>query len=242
MKERAAFLAPLGELKFADAGTTGSFTGYAAVFGNVDLGGDLIVKGAFRETLREAERSGIWPGMLMQHGGALGSDLPVGVWEKIEEDDKGLRVRGRLADTERGREAYALLKMQPRPALDGLSIGYFAKEFAYGTKPGEPRRTLKKIDLFEISLVQRPMNQLARVTGVKTLADLSPGAVERILRQAGLSRGDARAIVAGGFKAARATGATAPTLAALDGLLGSIKSATATLDREQDRRIGRRTD
>jgi Escherichia/Staphylococcus phage prohead protease len=110
--------------------------------------------------------------MLAQHA-AFAIDaqslMPLGVWTEIAEDAKGLRVEGKLADTPRGREAHALLTMKPRPALDGLSIGFRVKKFTLGTKPNEPRRTIEKIDLLEISLVSFPANPLARVSAVKAL-------------------------------------------------------------------------
>lgn len=166
----------LTELKF-----TGSddkemvFSGYGAVFGNIDSYGDVIQKGAFADTLRRAKSSGQWPAMLMQHGGLLGAEMtPVGIWTDMHEDDTGLFVEGKLAPTPRGSEAYQLLKMTPRPAISGLSIGYLAKEWSVRTRPDEPRRTLKAVDLIEVSLVTNPANPKARVTGVKAVdADLA---------------------------------------------------------------------
>lgn len=195
------------ELKFAagdDGAATGemTFSGYGAVFGNVDFGGDLIVKGAFKDTLRDIKRTGQWPDMLMLHGGwgmGVADMTPIGVWTSMEEDDFGLKVEGKLADTDRGIEAYKLMKMTPRPAITGMSIGYFAKEFTLGNRPDEPRRTLKKVDLLELSLVTRPMNGKARVQAVKS--DLSIRIAEQALRDAGFSRTEAKAILAGGFKA-----------------------------------------
>jgi phage head maturation protease len=52
--------------------------------------------------------------------------MPIGIWLDMSEDSHGLRLKGKLANTKRGRDTYALLKMKPRPALDGLSIGYLA--------------------------------------------------------------------------------------------------------------------
>lgn len=179
-----------------------TFGGYGAVFGNIDSYGDVIQKGAFKDTLREAKKSGNWPAMLMQHGGwGIGADdmTPVGIWTSLEEDDTGLKIDGKLADTDRGRETYGLLKMTPRPAITGLSIGYIAKEFIVGTKPEEPRRTLKKVELIEVSLVTFPANDKARVQSVKS--DLNIRIAEQALRDAGFSRTEAKAILAGGFKA-----------------------------------------
>lgn len=196
------------EVKFDAAGTeSGTFAGYGAVFGNVDSYGDVIAKGAFKESLRAAKKSGAWPSMLSQHGGwGISADdlMPLGVWTEMREDETGLYVEGRLAlDTQRGKDAYALLRMEPRSALNGLSIGYVAKEWSIGTKPEEPRRTLKKIELFEVSLVTFPANPKALVTDVKAADRIkSIRAFETFLRDAGgFSHAAAKAIASGGFKA-----------------------------------------
>jgi len=190
------------EIKLAATETEGMvFSGYGAVFGNLDSYGDVIQKGAFAVTLREAKKTGNWPAMLMQHGGwGMGAEdlTPVGIWTAMEEDDTGLKIEGKLADTARGREVYGLLKMTPRPAITGLSIGYLAKEFSLGTKPDEPRRTLKKVDLMEVSLVTFPANGKARIQAVKN--GLSIRDAERALRDAGYSRTEAKAILASGYK------------------------------------------
>lgn len=189
------------EVKFlsnsADAMT---FAGYAAVFGNVDGYGDIIQKGAFKESIRAAKKANRWPAMLLQHGGITSEDLmPIGIWTSMEEDDTGLLVEGKLADTDRGREVYSLLKMQPRPALNGLSIGYIPREWSMGSEPGQARRTLKKVDLIEVSLVTFPANELARIQSVKS--DLTIRDAERALRDAGFSRSEAKAILARGYGA-----------------------------------------
>lgn len=176
------------------------FSGYGAVFGNVDAYGDVIAPGAFGKTLADANDGGAWPSMLLQHGGwGIGAEdiTPIGLWTELAEDGFGLKVTGKLADTPRGREAYALLKMSPRPAIDGLSIGYIAKEWEPRSKPDEPRRTLKRVDLIEISLVTFPANPKARVADVKSLDALSTLAdFEAFLRDAcGLSRKEARTLM-----------------------------------------------
>lgn len=176
------------DLKLASSSAEAmEFSGYGAVFGNVDSYGDVIAPGAFAETLAAAKAGGHWPVMLSQHGGFSAEDMtPIGVWTDFAEDGVGLRVSGKLANTPRGKEAYELLKMTPRPAIDGMSIGYIAKEWTPRSKPEEPRRTLKKIDLYEISLVTFPANGKARVKDVKSLDDLStPAEVEDYLRDVG---------------------------------------------------------
>lgn len=184
------------DLKFAGAETeTMTFEGYGAVFGNIDAYGDVIKTGAFAESLTEAKSSGLMPSMLLQHGGVTAEDMtPIGVWSDIAEDGHGLKVKGQLADTSRGREAYELLKMG---AFNGLSIGYRVKEFEKRTKPEEPRRTLKSVDLMEISLVTFPANGKARVHSVKSIDEVETIAdCEKNLRDAGYSRKEAKQLVA----------------------------------------------
>ena len=106
------------DLKSIDSDSTeyGYFEGYGSVFGNTDLGNDVIQKGAFRESPKNRETKEVK--LLYQHK----SDMPIGVFDEIVEDDHGLVVKGRLAlKTQAGQEAYELLKMG---ALDGLSIGF----------------------------------------------------------------------------------------------------------------------
>ena len=200
------FVSPL-EVKF-DAGDdqTMGFSGYGARFNNVDAHGDLIAPGAFRVTLKAAKKKGRLPRMLVNHGGffSAGDAVPVGIWTDMKEDDKGLYVEGRLADTPRGRELYALLKMQPRPAIDGMSIGYRPVKWSMRRNPEDPRRRLEEIELLEISLVTFPANDLARVdnvkadNGIETIRDF-----EAFLRDVGgFSHAAAKSIAAGGYKAA----------------------------------------
>lgn len=179
------------------------FSGYGSVFGNIDSYGDVIQKGAFKDTLKEAKKTDTYPAMLSQHGGwgMTAEDMtPIGVWESLEEDEIGLKLEGILADTQRGIEMYKLMKMKPRPAINGLSIGYYAKEFIQGTKPDEPRRTLKKVELVEVSPVTFPANAKARVQSVKS-GGLSIRDLERALRDVGLTQAEAKALMAGGYKA-----------------------------------------
>lgn len=197
----------LVELKFAagdDATEAMTFEGYGAVFGNVDSYGDVIEPGAFSKFLSDV-KSGAqpWPAMLSQHGAwqMTADDMtPIGVWTDFAEDGHGLKVSGKLADTPRGREMHALMKMAPRPAIDGMSIGYIAKEWEPRSKPDDPKRRLKRIDLVEISLVTRPANGKARVQAVKA-AGMTEREFERFLMQdAGMSRSDAREVINRGFK------------------------------------------
>lgn len=136
----------------------GIFEGYASLFNREDLGRDVILPGAFAESLRKRSAGNIK--MLFQHDPAE----PIGVWETIHEDAKGLYVRGRLlADVARAKEVLALMKAR---ALDGLSIGFKAI-VSRRERPGGVRR-ISKVDLWEISIVTFPMMPDARVSVVKS--------------------------------------------------------------------------
>lgn len=215
--------APEGEMRFK---------GYGAVFGNIDSYGDVIDEGAFSKTLKEARKSGNYPAMLLQHGGwgINAQDLtPIGVWDLLEEDKKGLLVEGLLAPIQRGIEVYTLMKMKPRPAITGLSIGYFPRKFTMGTKPDEPRRKLHEVDLVEISPVTFPANGKARVSSVKSATDFSEREFEQLMQDAGLSRKEARIVMSQGFRHLKAMQDAGS--AELDDIVAAIKHNTELLQR-----------
>ena len=163
----------------------GIFTGYGSIFGNEDQGNDIVQKGAFTKSLAERPASKVK--MLFQHK----TDEPIGVFTEIYEDQKGLFVKGQLAmGTQKGRETYELLKMG---ALDGMSIGFKADPQKQGYNENKRGiRTLKEVDLMEISLVTFPMNEEAMVQSVKGNSK-SIRDWEKILRDAGgLSRTEAK--------------------------------------------------
>jgi hypothetical protein len=183
-------IVPLTEVKThhsvdSDGRVEMSFEGFGAVFGNVDSHGDVIQHGAFKSFLSKAtpNQPG-WPAMLVQHGGQglTAQDLmPVGKWTSLSESDDGLVAEGKLAHTPRGQEAYELMKMG---ALDGLSIGYVARDWEMKNGPNGERRILKGIDLSEISLVTWPSNPNSRITAVKSIQQLtSVREIEDYLRE-----------------------------------------------------------
>jgi HK97 family phage prohead protease len=195
------------EYKFAetDANSKGTFEGYASVFNNEDDYGDMMLPGAFKQTLADHDKAGTMPKMLLNHGG-MGSFfaspspedlLPIGKWSSMTEDSKGLLSKGRLInlDTESGKRIYGAMKEN---AMDGLSIGFKAKDFTRGTKENEPRRTLKAVDLLEVSPVTFPANTSATVSSVKSAIDFSDlKSAEQLLRDAaGFSRREATAFIA----------------------------------------------
>jgi HK97 family phage prohead protease len=148
--------------KFANlelAGVTGDgvFSGYASVFGEVDLGRDTIERGAFRQSL--VERGAGQVRMLYQHDPAE----PIGAWKTIREDARGLYVEGVLSPgVARAREVFSLMKTG---ALDGLSIGFRSVKARTDAKTGV--RRILEAELWEISVVTFPMLPSARVSDVK---------------------------------------------------------------------------
>lgn len=137
----------------------GTFEGYGSVFNNTDLGNDVIKNGAFMKSLKKRGYKSVK--LLYQHK----SDMPIGVFDSIKEDQHGLYVKGRLAlKTQAGRDAYELLKMG---ALDGLSIGFRANPDQVSYDKRSRKRIIKEVDLMEISLVTFPMNPKATVNQVK---------------------------------------------------------------------------
>ena len=146
------------ELESADE--SGEFSGYAAVFGSKDSGGDIIEKGAFSKTIREDfGRIKI----LSQH---TDCELPIGKPLELREDDKGLFIRGKISDTAKGRDIQTLMK---DGVLNELSIGYDAVEFDYDSEQGV--RRLKEIKLWEVSIVTWAMNDQAKIDEVKSLVE-----------------------------------------------------------------------
>ena len=162
----------------------GLFSGYGSVFGVIDSYKEVVAPGAFAESLSQRT-----PALLWQHR----SGEPIGVYSALREDQTGLYVEGKLAlKTARGAEAYELLKMG---AISGLSIGFVTRDDSYDRVTGI--RTLKKVDLWEVSLVTFPANDAARVSGVKSIDTIASLAdAESYLRDAGgLSRREATAFV-----------------------------------------------
>lgn len=190
------------ELKFLDTSDVtkvGTFSGYGSIFNNVDAGGDMVMPGAFKRTLREWKKRGKLPKMLLQHGGFIGpaeDGIPVGQYTKMEEDDKGLYLEGWLfaLDTQKGKYIHEGMKSGE---LDGLSIGYVAKKVQYATSPEEPRRKLLDVDLSEVSIVTFGMNKAALIESAKSIEQFQTLAdAETYLRDvAGLSQRQAVAFV-----------------------------------------------
>ena len=135
----------------------GIFSGYGAVFGNVDSGGDIIEHGAFTKTLAKGwERVKI----LALHNDAI---LPIGKPVELREDENGLYLRAKISDTATGRDVKTLIK---DGVLSELSIGYEPVVFEYD---GNQIRHLKELELFEVSVVTWAMNEQAVITDYKSM-------------------------------------------------------------------------
>ena len=155
--------------------------GYASLFGKRDQGGDVVLAGAYAASLKAMEAKGGRVKMLWQHDPAH----PIGIWDEVREDARGLYVKGRLlTEVEKGREAVALIGAG---AIDGLSIGYRTVK---AEKDGKGQRLLSELELWEVSLVTFPMLQDARVA---SKGDLPDG----LLRDLAEAFEDARQVLAG---------------------------------------------
>lgn len=134
------------------------FDGHGSVFGNVDLGGDVVMPGAFKRTLAEHKSEGTLPAMFWMHD----PSRVAGKWLDMHEDETGLATKGQLAPTDLGNEIHTLLKME---AVSGLSIGYIPKQVDYNS---DGVRLINEVDLLEVSVVSIPMNPKAQIQHVKS--------------------------------------------------------------------------
>ncbi|MCJ8139507.1 HK97 family phage prohead protease [Falsirhodobacter halotolerans] len=145
-------------LELKEISPDGVVEGYAAIFGNIDLGGDRLSPGAFVEGLAAATKAKRTIKMLWQHD----PSAPIGVWDDLVEDRRGLKVKGRMImDVPKAKEVHALMK---GGAIGGLSMGYRVTRWEYEEKI----RVLHEVDLYEVSAVTFPMNEKARITAVKS--------------------------------------------------------------------------
>ena len=176
-------------LQIKNLDDNGHFDGYASVFGVQDSDGDVIVKGAFQASIDRMQSGGRRPKMLWQHN----PTIMIGSWQEVREDDNGLYVKGSLImETEKGREAYALMKAGE---LDAMSVGFNIDEAT-----GDRGLVIERADLWEISLVTwgaNPDALIANVKGIQTEREF-----ESFLRDAGFSRKEATRISGNGFRQA----------------------------------------
>lgn len=175
----------------------GTFAGYGSVFGNVDSYREIVAPGAFADSLKAIKASGDPLPALWQHN----SSQPIGGYDILEEDARGLRVEGWLLKDQipLAAQAHALML---RRVVKGLSIGYYVLEDSWNEK--DRIRTLIKLDLQEISIVTFPANVEAQIDAVKSKLLLGDKPTirefEELLREKGFARSDAEHIAVHGFK------------------------------------------
>ncbi|EHU1392715.1 HK97 family phage prohead protease [Acinetobacter baumannii] len=174
----------------------GFFSGYGAVFGNIDWYNDVILPGAFTASLAKWRAKNKMPPVLWNHN----DSEPIGVYTNIYEDEKGLYVEGKLLidDVPRAKSTHALLKAG---AIDGLSIGYSTKK---ANQQGNGVRELVEVDLGEISIVTQPANERSVITSVKSKLDEGElptlPEFEKFLRESGFSKSQSVAIASKGLR------------------------------------------
>ncbi len=175
----------------------GFFSGYLAVFNNIDSHGDVIRKGAFLKTIEEWNSKGKYPAIFWNHD----PDEPIGVFTLMREDEKGLYVEGRLliSDIVRAKSTYALMKVK---AIDGMSIGYITIQATHD--PQTMIRELLELELVEGSIVAFPSNPNSLISSVKS--KLQDGELpslpefEKFLRESGFSKTQATVIASKGLR------------------------------------------
>ena len=174
----------------------GFFSGYGAVFGNIDWYNDVILPGAFTASLAKWRAKNKMPPVLWNHN----DSEPIGVYTNIYEDEKGLYVEGKLLidDVPRAKSTHALLKAG---AIDGLSIGYSTKK---ANQQGNGVRELVEVELGEISIVTQPANERSVITSVKSKLDEGElptlPEFEKFLRESGFSKSQSTAIASKGLR------------------------------------------
>ena len=167
----------------------GSIEGYASVFGGVDSYGDTIEKTAFDNVIKSGQK----PLMFYQHNRW---SLPIGVWESLSVDEKGLKVKGRLnLELEEAREVYSALKFG---SLNGMSIGFRMKDKDYEYDDEDICHIKNISELLEISIVNFPADKAAQIDSVKSeeldgLHDIRD--CEHYLRELGISKKMAQKLI-----------------------------------------------
>lgn len=206
----------VADIKAVGEEGSGEFEGYGSVFGVVDSYNDIVVKGAFEDSLKEYGM----PKLLLQHS----TWMVGGKWLEAREDEKGLWLKGQLnLEVQSAREVYALMK---QGAINGLSIGYRTLEEDINRVTGE--NTIKKVRLYEVSIVTFPANEAATVTGVKS-APATVREFEKFLREAGYSKEEAKLITSKGYNALETRREDGDAALALDALQGALDQLRKSL-------------
>ena len=156
-------------VKFKTDGLSdGEFLGYASVFGNKDSYGDVVVKGAFAKTLTGWREKGLPIPILWDHN-TSDPDYNLGAVITAEEDDRGLKIHGRLdLDSPKAAQAYRLLKAG---RVGQMSFAYSVIDGAYVQTADDSFYELRELDLYEVSIVPIGANQETEILAVKAFAE-----------------------------------------------------------------------
>lgn len=206
------------EIKFTGDGSQGIFEGYASVFGNVDSDGDVILAGAFKNTLAQQTRK---VAMFFNH---RAWEIPVGKWEALQEDTKGLLVRGQLTPGHSG--ASDLKAAMLHGTVEGMSVGFSVTKDDY-TLASNGGRIFKNISaLREISVCTFPANELAGVSAIKSINGIETiRDVENWLRDSvGLSKSQAVGFIAQFKSAVRSESENDESKSEISALIARIHS------------------
>lgn len=156
------------EWKADDSGDGNTLVGYASTFGNVDLGGDVVVQGAFTKSV-ETIKAGNGIPLLADHVASTASVL--GTIYDADQNDKGLVIKARISKAPSAQDTAVKLR---EGHLSKLSIGYETMDDALEDRDGRTVRLLKEVKLWETSVVVFPMNPQATISRVKALVDGIP--------------------------------------------------------------------
>lgn len=152
---------------------------------------DLVKPGAFAETLAAHEKLGTKPLMLYMHERG---NIP-GVWTSVSETKKALKLDGMVSKNAITPSGVPLLELMKMKAITGLSIGFVPTRVTLDEKA--KIREIQAVDLGEVSIVDIPGQNKARITDVKR----DVRSLEAGLRSLGLSRTEAKTLLARGFDA-----------------------------------------
>lgn len=213
------------EIKKEDVKDDGFFKGYGSTFmGAPDSYGDVVAPGAFQKTISKGGRNGTGIACLWQHMAAC----PLGIYSVMQEDAKGLYLEGMVDTTAcpNGINVHRAMKMG---SVRGLSIGFNTLQYDWDEK--KKIRTLKEVELWEVSLVTFPANVKAGVTGVKSILEArNERELEDALREAGLSREAAKYVVSLTKSGLREAGANQETW---DPVLSELRKINNDLSMQQ---------
>lgn len=211
------------EIKFTGDGTQGIFEGYASVFGNVDSDGDIILPGAFKSAIQQPSRK---VAMFFNH---RAWELPVGKWDALTEDSKGLFVRGQLTPGHSG--ASDLKAAMQHGTVEGMSVGFSVTKDDYSLANGGGRIFKNITTLREISVCTFPANELAGVSAMKSIDGIETiRDVENWLRDSvGLSKSQAVGLIARFKSAVRSESEPDETKSDISALIASISSFPQSL-------------